>query len=51
MTTTLGIRATVSQGPQEAAHVRLVVDPHQAVADDAVGDGVGGQQQGVVAQV
>ena len=31
--------------------MRLVVDLHQAEADDPVGDGVGGQQQGVAAQV
>src|SRR5262249_1620161 len=47
----LRLEAPVLQRPQEAAQGRLIVDLHQAVANDAVGDRVRGQQQGVLAQV
>jgi hypothetical protein len=47
----LRLQPPAGEVTQEAAHVFLVVGPDQGEADGQVGQGVGGQQQGVLAQV
>src|SRR6185437_16952492 len=47
----LGFEPPVGQVTQEAAHVFLVVGPDQGETNRQVGQRVGGQQQGVSAQV
>lgn len=47
----LGHQAPVVEVVQEAAHVVLVVVPHQSEGDREIVDGVGGQQQSAMAQM